>query len=242
MTAMGKFLSVVSRVGLAPVVEPIARGLLRVGVTPNAVTVAGSVGVIIGSVGFAARGHILAAVVICTVCALTDLLDGTMARLKGPSGKWGALLDSTVDRVSDSAVLASIAYWYATSGQHRPAVVAILCLILGQLVSYVKARAEGLGFSANVGFAERAERLILVGVGGLVYGIGWKPGLEIALWVLVLLSVVTIGQRMTHVYGQAMPKPAPAGMSAPTEPVAPTQPVVQPVVQPEEPGAMSEPG
>jgi CDP-diacylglycerol--glycerol-3-phosphate 3-phosphatidyltransferase len=229
MTAMGKFLSVVSRVGLAPVVEPIARGLLRVGVTPNAVTVAGSVGVIIGSVGFAARGHILAAVVICTVCALTDLLDGTMARLKGPSGKWGALLDSTVDRVSDSAVLASIAYWYATSGQHRPAVVAILCLILGQLVSYVKARAEGLGFSANVGFAERAERLILVGVGGLVYGIGWKPGLE-------------IGQRMTHVYGQAMPKPAPAGMSAPTEPVAPTQPVVQPVVQPEEPGAMSEPG
>ena len=200
---MARFLSVVSRAGLARFVEPVARALLRVGISPNAVTVAGSVGVIIGSVGFAARGHLLIALVIVTVCALTDLLDGTMARLRGSTGKWGALLDSTVDRVSDSAVLASVAYWYATTNQHRAAVAAILCLIVGQLVSYVKARAEGLGFTANVGLAERAERLLIVGVGGLITGLGWKPALEIALWILLALSLVTIGQRMTHVYRQA---------------------------------------
>ena len=199
---MAKILSVVTRAGLAGVVEPIARALLRVGVSPNAVTVAGSAGVIAGSIGFAARGHLIAATVVVTVCALTDLLDGTMARLRGSTSKWGALLDSTMDRVSDSAVLASLAFWLATTEQRRAAVAAILCLILGQLVSYVKARAEGLGFTANVGIAERAERLIIVGVGGLLTGLGLKPALEVALWVLAALSLFTIGQRMIHVYRQ----------------------------------------
>jgi CDP-diacylglycerol--glycerol-3-phosphate 3-phosphatidyltransferase len=201
--AMAKILSVVTRAGLSGVVEPIARGLLRIGVSPNAVTVAGCVGVIIGSIGFAARGQLIPALVIITLCALTDLLDGTMARLRGASGKWGALLDSTMDRISDSAVLASVAYWMATTGQRRAAVAAILCLILGQLVSYVKARAEGLGFTANVGIAERAERLLVIGVGGLLTILGLDPALEVALWVLAALSLITIGQRMIYVYRQA---------------------------------------
>jgi CDP-diacylglycerol---glycerol-3-phosphate 3-phosphatidyltransferase len=200
---MAKFLSVISRPTLTRVVEPLARALLRIRVSPNAVTVAGSVGVIFGSVVFAARGHLIIALVIVTICALTDLLDGTMARLRGSTGKWGALLDSTVDRISDSAVLASVAYWMATTNQHRGAIAAILCLILGQIVSYVKARAEGLGFKANVGIAERAERLLIVGVGGLLTGLGLKPALEVALWVLVALSVITIAQRMIYVYRQA---------------------------------------
>jgi CDP-diacylglycerol--glycerol-3-phosphate 3-phosphatidyltransferase len=204
---MAKIFSVVARHGLIRVAEPLARGLLRVGVTPNAVTVAGSVGVMIGSIGFAARGHLIIALVIVTVCALTDLLDGTMARLRGPAGKWGALLDSTMDRVSDSSVLASVAYWYASTGQHRAFVAALLCLILGQLVSYVKARAEGLGFTANVGIAERAERLLVVGVGGLLTGVGVKPALEIAMWVLVALALITIWQRGRFVYKQAVVPP-----------------------------------
>src|SRR4051812_14526919 len=108
---MAKIFSVVARHGLVRVVEPIARGLLRVGVTPNAVTVAGSIGVMIGSFGFTARGHFIIALFITTICALTDLLDGTMARLRGTTGKWGALLDSTMDRLSDSSVFAAAAYW-----------------------------------------------------------------------------------------------------------------------------------
>jgi CDP-diacylglycerol--glycerol-3-phosphate 3-phosphatidyltransferase len=200
---MAKFLSVISRPTLNRIVEPVARGLLRIGVSPNAVTVAGSVGVVAASVIFAAHGRLLAGTLIITACALTDLLDGTMARLQGSKSKWGALLDSTVDRVSDAAVLGGVAYWLATSNQHRAATLALVCLILGQLVSYVKARAEGLGFTANVGLAERAERLLILGVGGLLAGLGLKPALEVALWVLAALSVITIAQRMIHVYRQA---------------------------------------
>ena len=200
---MAKFLSVISRPTLNRIVEPLARGLLRIGVSPNAVTVAGSVGVVAASVIFAAHGHLLAGTLIITGCALTDLLDGTMARLRGSKSKWGALLDSTVDRISDAAVLGGVAYWLATTNQHRGATLALVCLILGQLVSYVKARAEGLGFSANVGLAERAERLLILGVGGLLAGLGLKPALEVALWVLAALSVITIAQRMIHVYRQA---------------------------------------
>jgi CDP-diacylglycerol--glycerol-3-phosphate 3-phosphatidyltransferase len=200
---MGKILSVVSRAGLARFIEPVARALLRAGVSPNAVTVAGSVGVVIGSVGFAARGRLLIALAIVTVCALTDLLDGTMARLRGGSTKWGGLLDSTMDRISDSAVLGSLIYWYATTGQRRAAVAALLCLISGHVISYVRARAESLGFTANVGFAERAERLIIIGVGGLLAGLGLTIALEIALWILLVLSLITIGQRLVHIYRQA---------------------------------------
>jgi phosphatidylinositol phosphate synthase len=201
---MAKILSVVSRAGLARVVDPVARALLRVGVSPNAVTVAGSLGVVAGSVAFAARGQLLAAIVVVTICALTDLLDGTMARLRGSTSRWGGLLDSTMDRISDSAVLASLAYWLATTGQRRPAVAALLCLVTGHLVSYVKARAEGLGFTANVGIAERAERLIIIGIGGLLTGLGLDPALEVAMWVLLALVLVTIGQRLAHVYRQAV--------------------------------------
>src|SRR3954454_33854 len=177
---MARFLSVISRPTLTRIVEPLARGLLRIGVSPNAVTVAGSAGVVAISVTLAAHGHLLIATLIVTVCALTDLLDGTMARLRGSGSKWGALLDSTVDRISDAAVLGAVAYWMATTNQHRGATLALVCLILGQLISYVKARAEGLGFSANVGIAERAERLLIVGVGGLLAGLGLKPALRVA--------------------------------------------------------------
>jgi phosphatidylinositol phosphate synthase len=200
---MAKFLSVISRPTLNRIVEPLARGLLRIGVSPNAVTVAGAVGVVAASVIFAAHGRLLIGTLIITACALTDLLDGTMARLRGSKSKWGALLDSTVDRISDAAVLGGVSYWMATTNQHRGATLALVCLILGQLVSYVKARAEGLGFTANVGIAERAERLLVIGVGGLLAGLGLKPALEVTLWVLAALSVITIAQRMIHVYRQA---------------------------------------
>jgi CDP-diacylglycerol--glycerol-3-phosphate 3-phosphatidyltransferase len=200
---MAKILSITSRAGVTRVFEPVARALLRIGISANAVTVAGTVGVLVGAIGFGARGHFVVAVVIVTLSAFTDLIDGVMARASGGSTRFGALLDSSMDRVADGAIFAAVAYWYAVSGDRPTLVAALICLVAGQLVSYVKARAEGLGITCNVGVAERAERLILVGVGGLVTGLGlWTGGLPAALWLLAALSVVTVGQRIAHVYRQ----------------------------------------
>ncbi|GAB2933684.1 CDP-alcohol phosphatidyltransferase family protein [Micromonospora polyrhachis] len=199
---MAKIFQVSARAGMARVVEPIARGLLRRGVSPNAVTVAGTVGVLIGAIGFGARGHLVAGALIVTVFALTDLLDGTMARMRGGSSKFGAFLDSSMDRIADGAIFGAVTYWLASQGDSWGVAAALICLVLGQIVSYVKARAEGLGLTCNVGLAERTERLIIVGIGGLLSAVvDW--GLTAALWVLAVLSLVTVGQRIAHVYRQA---------------------------------------
>ncbi|GHJ08980.1 CDP-diacylglycerol--inositol 3-phosphatidyltransferase [Micromonospora humidisoli] len=200
---MAKIFQETARAGMTRVVEPVARGLLRAGVSPNAVTVAGTVGVLVGALGFGARGQLVAGALIVTFFALTDMLDGTMARMSGGSTRFGAFLDSSMDRVADSAVFGAVAYWLATEGNHSGVAAALLCLAAGGLVSYVKARAEGLGMSGNVGVAERTERLLIVGVGGLLTGLGVGPALEISLWLLAAVSIFTVGQRVAHVYRQA---------------------------------------
>ncbi|WKU05187.1 phosphatidylinositol phosphate synthase [Micromonospora sp. HUAS LYJ1] len=200
---MAKIFQVTARAGMTRVVEPVARGLLRAGVSPNVVTVAGTVGVLVGALGFGARGQLVAGALIVTFFALTDMLDGTMARMSGGSTRFGAFLDSSMDRVADSAVFGAVAYWLATEGNHSGVAAALLCLAAGGLVSYVKARAEGLGMSGNVGVAERTERLLIVGIGGLLTGLGVGPALEISLWLLAAVSIFTVGQRVAHVYRQA---------------------------------------
>jgi CDP-diacylglycerol---glycerol-3-phosphate 3-phosphatidyltransferase len=196
---MAKIFSVVTKAGVSRVIDPVARALLRAGVSPDAVTLIGSAGVIAASVGLAARGHLLIATFVITACALTDLLDGAMARARGRSSRFGALLDSTMDRVADGAVFGGLAYWLAVTGQHASLVATLICLVAGQIVSYVKARAEGLGLEANVGIAERFERLVIIGLGGIGWGIGIPYALEIALWLLAVLSTVTVVQRVWHV-------------------------------------------
>ncbi|MER7007744.1 phosphatidylinositol phosphate synthase [Dactylosporangium sp. NPDC000555] len=200
---MAKIFSVVSRAAVARVLDPVAAALLRAGVTPNAVTVAGTVGVLVGALGFATRGHLIIALIIITLSCFTDLVDGSMARQRGITNKFGALLDSSMDRVADGAIFGAVAWYYASIHELRPAAAALLCLITGQVVSYVKARAEGLGFTANVGLIERPERLVGIGVGGLLWGFGVPYGLEIVMWLLAALSIVTIGQRLAVVYRQA---------------------------------------
>ncbi|GGJ86183.1 putative phosphatidylinositol synthase PgsA [Pilimelia anulata] len=200
---MAKIFSESARVGTARLVEPAARGLLRAGLTPNAVTVIGTVGVLAGSY-LGARGWLLAAAGIVTFFALTDVLDGTMARLHGGATRFGALLDSSLDRVADGAIFGAVAYWAYTEGAGGTLAAALVCLAGGQVVSYVKARAEGLGFRCDVGLAERFERLILVGVGAvLTDGFGLPWGMAVALGVLGALTVVTIGQRIRYVALQA---------------------------------------
>ncbi|HEX6498272.1 MAG TPA: CDP-alcohol phosphatidyltransferase family protein [Micromonosporaceae bacterium] len=204
---MAKILSVFGRAGIARVTDPVGRALLRAGVSPNAVTIAGTVGVLVGAIGFGARGHLVTAVVIVTLSAFTDLIDGAMARQlarrDGPRpARFGAFLDSTMDRLADGAIFGSVSYWLAVTGQHAAAAAGLICLVAGQIVSYAKARAEGLGMTANVGVAERAERLILVGLGGLLAGVGVPYALDVALWLLAVLSIVTVGQRVATVYRQ----------------------------------------
>jgi CDP-diacylglycerol--glycerol-3-phosphate 3-phosphatidyltransferase len=202
---MAKILQVSARAGMAHVIEPIARWLLRRGATPNAVTVTGSVGAVASAIGFGTQGHLFIGAVVVTLFALTDLLDGTMARLSGGTTRFGALLDSTMDRVVDAAVIGTVVYIFAQRGDVAGVVAATLCLVTGSLVSYVKARAEGLGMTANVGVAERAERLIVVGVGALLDDLGVPYALAVAMWLLAAVSAYTIGQRLVHVHRQAKP-------------------------------------
>jgi CDP-diacylglycerol--glycerol-3-phosphate 3-phosphatidyltransferase len=195
---MVKILSGTGRAVLSYGVNPTARFLLRIGVTPNAVTVAGTVGVLIGAY-LGALGHLFWATWIVTACALTDVLDGTMARMRGSSVKFGGLLDSSMDRIADAAVFGAVAYYLAGRGNpYGGLVAALICLAAGQVVSYVKARAQSLGLDADVGIAERLERLVLVGIGGLLGSAGLTWGLPAALWVLAVLSVITIFQRLIH--------------------------------------------
>jgi len=199
---MAKIFSVSVRAGLDRAFDPITRLLLRARVPPDAVTVAGTVGVLIGAFGWASRGQWIIATVVVTLSAFTDLIDGAMARQLGRSRKFGAFLDSTMDRIADGAVFGSVAYYFAVQQRHWTLVAALICLVSGQLVSYVRARAEGLGLTAKVGVAERAERLILLGLGGLASGFGLRYGMDAALWLLAALSLITIGQRIVHVYRQ----------------------------------------
>ncbi len=178
------------------------RALVRAGVSPDVVTLVGTAGIVAASIGLAGRGYLVAATLVITACALLDVLDGAMARARGGSDRYGALLDSVMDRVADGAIFAGLAWWLARTGQWVLVALCLICLVGGQVVSYVKARAEGLGFTCTVGIAERMERLVIAGVGALLTGFGVTWGLAAALWLLVVLTVVTAGQRLVHVREQ----------------------------------------
>ena len=196
---MAKIVNTAARAVFSYVVDPTARFLLRIGVSPNAVTVAGTVGVLFGALVFGARGYLVAGALIVTFFALTDALDGTMARMRGGNGKFGALLDSSMDRIADAAVFGAVIYYlYEQDNPYNGLVAAVICLAAGQVVSYVKARAQSLGLDADVGIAERLERLIIVGIGGLISGFGAEWGLPAALWFLAALSAITVFQRLIH--------------------------------------------
>ena len=193
------------RPAVGRVVGPLAARLLRLGVTPDMVTVAGVVGAVAGALALVARGHFFWGGLVVTVSVLSDSLDGTMARLRGPAGSWGAFLDSTLDRIADASIFCALAIWYAGRGDSTVLLaVSLFCLVAGAVTSYAKARAEGLGMTCNVGLAERTERLILILLGILLAGAGLDVALAIALWLLAAASAITVGQRLVEVHRQAV--------------------------------------
>ena len=185
---------------------PVARLLLSLGVSPDVVTIVGTLGVSIGALAFYPRHEFFWGTVVIAVFVFSDTVDGVMARMSGRSGNWGAYLDSTLDRVGDSAIFGGLVLWYAGSGNDiLMAGLALTCLILGSVVSYAKARAEGLGMTANVGIAERADRLVAVLVTTGLVGLGLpEVVLTIVLALLAVASLVTVVQRVLTVRKQAL--------------------------------------
>jgi CDP-diacylglycerol--glycerol-3-phosphate 3-phosphatidyltransferase len=176
---------------------PVSQWLARTPVTPNMVTVVGTLGVSGGALALFPTGHLLAGVIVCTVFVFADMLDGTLARIKGSTGAWGAFLDSTLDRIADASVLAGLAAYFVYSGHSRlMAGVAVYCLVTGSLVSYAKARAQSLGVSCDVGIAERTERLLISLVVAGLAGLGVPYVLPAGLWILAGLTTITLGQRV----------------------------------------------
>jgi CDP-diacylglycerol--glycerol-3-phosphate 3-phosphatidyltransferase len=187
----------VLRPAIARVLTPVAQVLARTPVTPNALTIIGTIGMSAGALSLFPTGHLFIGVVVCTCFVLTDMLDGTLARIKGTTGKFGAFLDSTMDRVADAAVFTGLAAWFVLRGHDKLlAAVSIFCLVAGALVSYAKARAESLGLTCDVGFAERTERLLIALVATGLSGLGVPYVLPIGLWLLAAASTVTFGQRV----------------------------------------------
>lgn len=184
---------------------PVARLLLRAGISPDVVTLVGTLGVAVGALAFYPTGHLLAGTLVITAFVFADTVDGIMARTSGRSSSWGAYLDSTLDRVGDAAVFGGLVLWFTGGGDDRlTAVLALACLTLGSLVSYAKARAEGLGMTANVGIAERADRLVAVLAATGLVGLGVpRVVLTVVLAALAIASLITVVQRILEVRRQA---------------------------------------
>lgn len=175
---------------------PAARLLDRIGIGPGTVTVVGTLGVVLVSMTLLPAGRLVSGASLVLVFLLADGLDGTLARLSGKESRFGAFLDSTLDRLADAAVFSGIAFWAA--GRNQPMLaLALAALSLGFLVSYARARAEAEGWDASVGIFERTERLVVALLAVLAVGLGApQVVLTAGLGVVALGSAVTVGQRI----------------------------------------------
>lgn len=187
------------------IADPIARVLLKLGVSPDAVTLVGTLGVSAAALWFFPRGQLLVGVLVITAFVFSDLVDGHMARLTGRTSPFGAFLDSTLDRIGDAAVFSGLALYFAGPGDSMLyLVLSLVCLVMGSVTSYARARAEALGYTAAVGIAERADRLVgILVMTGLSELVRLPVLLPIALWVLAVASTVTVAQRIWVVRRQA---------------------------------------
>jgi CDP-diacylglycerol--glycerol-3-phosphate 3-phosphatidyltransferase len=206
--------------------SPLIQALARTPVTPNMITVAGTVCMSAAALSMFPIGELFPGAFTATIFTFTDMLDGQLARIKGSSGKYGAFLDSTMDRLGDAAIFGGITIWFMRS-DHLLGVVSLFCLAGGMSVSYVKARAESLGLNADVGVIERPERLIigLTSIG--LSGLGIPYVLPIGMWGLAAGTAFTLFQRIRAVYVDAKSQAAAAAQSPAAQSPAAQSPAAQ---------------
>ncbi|MGW4631291.1 phosphatidylinositol phosphate synthase [Nocardia sp. NPDC004415] len=200
-------LSFFGRQTFAKATAPLGKALVRTGLTPDAMTLIGTTATIAAAVTLFPSGHLFWGTMVIWLFVMFDMLDGAMARARGGGTKYGAVLDATCDRVADGAIFAGLAWWAVYHEQSKQLFVAtLIVLVTSQVISYAKARAEASGLSADGGLIERPDRLVIVLVGAGFTGIGGYWGIEwltyavyVAMWVLAVLSIVTVFQRVLAV-------------------------------------------
>jgi len=177
-------------------INPIARGALRMGLTPNAVTFTGAIGLVASALYFYPRQDFFIGTLFIVFFALSDLFDGAMARISETgASRWGGFLDSTIDRITDSAILLGLTIaLIETNDSLVP--VALSALIMGTLVPYIRAKAESLGIECSGGIAERTERLIIALTAIGFEGLGIPFALAIGIWLLLAMGAITAIQRI----------------------------------------------
>lgn len=185
---------------------PFINLFIRLGISPDAVTVVGTVGASAGALVFFPQGMLWQGVLVVTAFVFSDLIDGGMARKLGRSSSFGAFLDSTLDRVADAALFGGMALFFAWQAEDRVyLVVTLVCLVMGSVTSYARAKGEQLGYDAKTGLAERPDRLVGLLVPTFFGDLFGAPLVyEVALWLIAVLSTVTVVQRILKVRRQAV--------------------------------------
>jgi CDP-diacylglycerol---glycerol-3-phosphate 3-phosphatidyltransferase len=192
-----------TRAAYAKLSRPLARGALRLGLTPDAVTILGTAGAVLVALTLFPIGQLFVGAFAVAFFVLADMLDGAMARERGGGTRFGAVLDATCDRISDGAVFCGLLWWAAFGRDSAELVVAtLICLVSSQVISYIKARAEASGLTGEGGLIERPERLVIILLGVCLSDLPFVPLpwiLDVAMWALAVASVVTVGQRLHSV-------------------------------------------
>jgi CDP-diacylglycerol--glycerol-3-phosphate 3-phosphatidyltransferase len=192
-----------TRAAYAKLSTPLAKGALKVGLTPDSVTLFGTTGSVVSALILFPMGQLWWGAVAVWFFVLADMLDGAMARQRGGGTRFGAVLDATCDRISDGAIFCALLWWAAFHMRSYHLVIAtMICLVTSQVISYVKARAEASGLDGGGGFIERPERLIIVLAGAGLSDLPFFPIpviLPVAMWLLAVASLVTVGQRVRSV-------------------------------------------
>lgn len=202
-------LNIFARASVSRFIEPVGIRLVRAGIGPDTITIIGTVGTVAAALGLFPFGYLLAGTIVITLFVLLDVLDGAVARARGSGTPWGTVLDATCDRIADGALFAGLTWWCFVVADDRPlAVAALLCLVSAQVISYIKARAEATGLRGDGGMVERAERYIITLLGAGLTGLGVPFALDVALWLVAGLQVVTIIQRMAAVRRSAWDREA----------------------------------
>ncbi|HEY3607992.1 MAG TPA: CDP-alcohol phosphatidyltransferase family protein [Pseudonocardiaceae bacterium] len=197
-------LNIFARASVSRVTDPVGAWLVRAGMTPNVMTVVGTVGTVVSALVFFPLNQLFLGTALVTVFVLFDLLDGAMARTAGRVTSFGTVLDASCDRIADGVLFGAITWWaFVVAGDRLTGAAALVCLVCAQVISYIKARADAEGLDADGGLVERAERFIIALAGTAIQGLGVPHAVRVALLLLAVLALITVGQRLVAVWRSA---------------------------------------